>query len=79
MATYQVTFDGERYEEVEADTYLQEGPMTTFFQTRGAGAVVDSWSVRLASYRTSSLLGVRRLDEAARLTPTHPLASLRSA
>lgn len=79
MATYQVTLDDERLEELEADTYLQEGPMTTFFRTRGAGTVVDSWATRLASYRTASLLTVRRIDETASLGRPRALADLRSA
>ncbi|MGH9111730.1 MAG: hypothetical protein ACRDZN_05460 [Acidimicrobiales bacterium] len=46
-----------------ADAYQQEGPMTTFFR-RGAGRdVIDSWSTRVASYRTADLLVVRRHDE----------------
>jgi hypothetical protein len=79
MAMYEVTLDDRRLEEVEADTYLQEGPMTTFFRTRGAGAVVDSWATRLASYRTADLLAVRRVEEAALLERPRPLAELRSA
>lgn len=78
MAVYCITLEGERTEEVDADTYLQEGPMTTFFRTRGANAVVDSWSVRLASYRTASMLAVRRVEEAAQELAT-PLHGLRSA
>ena len=36
---------------------------TRFFATRRQ--VVDSWSTRVASYRTSEILSVRRLDEVA--------------
>jgi hypothetical protein len=43
-----------------ADTYAQEGPMTTFFRTDGGRGRVDSWAVRVASIRTSELLLVRR-------------------
>lgn len=63
MSSFLVTLDGERVELVEADTYQQEGPMTTFFRTRAGSAVVDSWSDRLASYRTAGLVAVRRLEE----------------
>ncbi len=45
-----------------ADAYQQEGPMTTFFR-RGEGRdVIDSWSTRVASFRTADLLVVRRKD-----------------
>ena len=41
------------------DNYEQEGPMTTFFQSEGRN-YVDSWSLRIASYRTVDLTSVRR-------------------
>jgi hypothetical protein len=45
-----------------ADAYQQEGPMTTFFR-RGEGRdLIDSWSVRVASFRTADLRAVRRHD-----------------
>lgn len=43
-----------------ADAYLQEGQLTTFFATDGTRRVVDAWSTRLASFRTSEILVVRR-------------------
>ena len=46
----------------EADTYLQEGPLTTFFSTGPGRQVVDSWSARLASFRTADLVRVRRVE-----------------
>lgn len=64
MATYQVTMSDRTVEHVDgADAYQQEGQMTTFFATHRQ--VVDSWSTRVASYRTSEILSVRRLDEVA--------------
>ena len=42
------------------DNYEQEGPMTTFFQSEGRN-YVDSWSLRIASYRTADLTSVRRV------------------
>ena len=42
------------------DNYEQEGPMTTFFQSEGRN-YVDSWSLRIASYRTGDLTSVRRV------------------
>ncbi len=42
------------------DNYQQEGPMTTFFQSDGRN-YLDSWSDRVASYRTADLSYVRRI------------------
>ena len=42
------------------DNYEQEGPMTTFFQSEGRN-YVDSWSLRIASYRPVDLTSVRRV------------------
>ena len=42
------------------DNYEQEGPMTTCFQSEGRN-YVDSWSLRIASYRTGDLTSVRRV------------------
>jgi hypothetical protein len=42
-----------------ADAYLLEGPFTTFFQTAPGRGVVDSWSVRLASFRTADITAIR--------------------
>ncbi|MBA2625924.1 MAG: hypothetical protein H0U89_10005 [Acidimicrobiia bacterium] len=63
---YEVT-DGEGHVEVVpgADTYAQEGPLTTFFRTEPGRRVVDCWSERLASYRTADLTRIRRLPDAA--------------
>ena len=45
-----------------ADAYQQEGPMTTFFRRAHGRDVIDSWSTRVASFRTADLLIVRRRD-----------------
>ncbi len=47
-----------------ADTYRQEGPLTTFFHTAPGRAVVDAWSERIASFRTTEIRRIRRVDEA---------------
>jgi hypothetical protein len=44
-----------------ADAYQQEGPLTTFFRTAPGRAVVDCWSTRLASFRTSDVRVIRLL------------------
>ena len=48
-----------------ADTYQQEGPLTTFFRTEPGRRVVDGWSTRLASFRTVEIVRIRRLEEQA--------------
>ena len=74
MAAYQITLTDRTVEVVDgADAYQQEGQMTTFFSTAGERRVVDCWSTRLASFRTSEILIVRRVEQPA-ATP-----SLRSA
>jgi hypothetical protein len=45
-----------------ADAYQLEGPFTTFFQTAPGRGVVDSWSVRLASFRTADIRAIRAVD-----------------
>jgi hypothetical protein len=50
---FQVTLSDETVELVEgADSYQQEGPMTTFFGTDGRRGAIDCWSVKVASFRT---------------------------
>jgi hypothetical protein len=63
VATYHVTLKNGSVEVVEgADAYQQEGQMTTFFVTGEQRQVVDCWSTRLASFRTSEVLIIRRVD-----------------
>ena len=47
-----------------ADSYQQEGPLTTFFSVGAGRSVVDSWATRLASYRTADIRKVRRIEAA---------------
>lgn len=82
MATYDVILKDRSVEVIDgADAYQQEGQMTTFFATGEGKQVVDCWSTRLASFRTSEILIVRRMaDVGTRDTerPVH-LTDLRSA
>ncbi len=58
--SYVVTFADQAVEVVDgADAYQQEGPLTTFFRTAPGRAVVDCWSTRLASFRTSDIRKIR--------------------
>jgi hypothetical protein len=72
MPTYELMLKDRSVELVEgADAYQQEGPMTTFFRRADGRDVVDSWSTRVASFRTADLLAVRRreAEEAAANQP----------
>ena len=62
MALYTlVRKDGEEVELIDgADTYEQEGPLTTFFQVAPDRRVIDCWSVRLMSIRTTDIASIRR-------------------
>lgn len=63
MAHFNVTLAADRTEVIEhADAYQQEGPLTTFFAFAGGREVIDSWSSRLASFRTVDVLVVRRVE-----------------
>lgn len=50
-----------------ADAYQQEGPLTTFFAVDGDRLVIDSWSTRLASFRTAEIVAIRRVEATADL------------
>jgi hypothetical protein len=74
MPTFEVILRDGAVQTVEgADAYQQEGPMTTFFRRGHGREVIDSWSTRMASYRTADLVVVRRLEAAAAGT-VHALA-----
>ena len=61
MARYEITLKDRTVEVIDgADAYQQEGQMTTFFALSDERLVVDCWSTRLASFRTSEILIVRR-------------------
>lgn len=68
MASFEVALGDQRIETVEgADAYQQEGPLTTFFALRGERQVIDSWSIRLASFRTADIITIRRCSSAVPL------------
>ncbi len=61
MATFEITLNDGSVEWVDgADGYELEGPLTTFFASAGPHTVLDSWSTRLASYRSNDVARVRR-------------------
>jgi len=69
MTLFAVTLTDQTTDFVEgADAYQQEGPLTTFFALEENRRVIDSWSVRLASYRTADISAIRRSATAAAAT-----------
>lgn len=76
MASFEITLADRSVEIVDgADAYQQEGPMTTFFRAGSTAAVLDSWSTRLVSVRSSEVLMIRRCDDVdAVIDGARPLA-----
>ena len=63
VATFEVTLRDSTVEVIEgADAYQQEGQMTTFFANSSGRQIVDCWSTRLASFRTSEIVIIRRVN-----------------
>jgi hypothetical protein len=59
---FEVTFrDGSR-ELIDGADYRHEGPMVTFFRNAEGREVIDCWSTRMASFRISEILIIRRLE-----------------
>ena len=64
--SFLVTLADDSVERVEgADSYQQEGPMTTFFESGGRRSGLDCWSVKVASFRTERVVKVLRTELAA--------------
>jgi hypothetical protein len=60
--SFEVTLTDETVERVDgADSYALEGPLTTFFGN-DRPRPLDSWSVKVASYRTDRIARIRRLS-----------------
>lgn len=54
--------DGTSQQVRDANAYQQEQSMTTFFRSNSDRQSFDCWSVRVASFRTNSILSIRRID-----------------
>lgn len=60
---FEVTLaDGSRERVCGANAYQQEQSMTTFFNSSSDRQTFDCWSVRVASFRTDSILSIRRVQ-----------------
>jgi hypothetical protein len=76
VSSYTITLKDRTTEQIDdADAYQQEGQMTTFFRTGSGRQVVDTWSTRLASFRTTEILAIRRVESVG----SAAVAELRSA
>jgi hypothetical protein len=58
-----------------ADSYEQEGPLTTFFDRNGGGRLASAFTVRVASFRTGRIIEVRKMDPAGVASEVATLAS----
>jgi len=67
----------------DADSYEQEGPLTTFFDRNGGGRLASSFAVRVASFRTNKIVEVRReepgLDQSSMRSSSSTTTSHRCA
>jgi hypothetical protein len=67
---FEVTLRDSTREMIDGADYRQEGPMTTFFRHADGREVVDCWSTRIASFRTSEVLIIRRLEDTPSFSPS---------
>ena len=59
--SFEITLLDDTVEQVDgADSYALEGPLTTFFGN-DRPRPLDSWSVKVASFRTDRIARIRRL------------------
>jgi hypothetical protein len=60
---FEVVLSDEAVEWVDgADSFQQEGPMTTFFASDGRRGTLDCWSVKIAQFRTERIERIIRRD-----------------
>lgn len=81
MSSYHITLTDRTTDRIDgADAYQQEGPMTTFFRNAAGRTLVDTWSTRVASFRTTEILAIRQVEAVASVAqPPATRAELRSA
>ena len=62
--SFEVVLSDETVERVDgADSFQQEGPMTTFFARDGRRGTLDCWSVKMASFRTERIERIVRRED----------------
>jgi len=57
-----------------ADAYAPDGAMTTFYRCRDGRETIDAWATRIASFRTSEIRRIVRLEGADTVASPAPLA-----
>ena len=62
---YEVTLTKETIEVRGADAYAPDGRMTTFYRCRDDRETIDSWATRVASFRTSDIIRIMRVEAPA--------------
>ena len=78
--SFVVHFDDETTTIVDdADSYEQEGPLTTFFDRNGGGRLTSAFTVRVASFRTSRITEVRRASQSSVTSASSTTTSHRCA
>jgi hypothetical protein len=66
--TFQITLTDQTYETInQADGYELEGPLTTFFASDGHTMRLSSWSTRLASFKTSEIVCIKKIADEIKL------------
>ncbi len=74
--TFEISLVDDTVEWVDgADSWQQEGPMTTFFATDEGRGRLDAWAVKLASYRTDRLVRIRRAQSRAEAGTIEPVGA----
>lgn len=81
MSSYRITLKDRSTERIDgADAYQQEGQMTTFFRNASGRTLVDTWSTRVASFRTTEIVAIRQVDAVAAVSgPPATVRDLRTA
>jgi hypothetical protein len=80
MAVFEVVLKDGATERIDgADTYDQEGPLTTFFRTADDRKVIDCWSERLESIRTADIVRIRRATDVASRDDEWNVTALRAS
>ena len=60
--SFEVVLQDRQVERVnDADAFVQEGPLTSFFRLGEGRRTIDAWATRVASVRTTAILIVRQV------------------
>jgi hypothetical protein len=68
VTEYEVRLKDGTTEVIEgADAYRPDGQLTSFFAFGDGRSTIDSWSIRVASIRTTAIVAVRRRPPSSRM------------